>query len=61
MRTVIELRERATELRRMAQTARAVDLDAALIALAERFEALAQARSVEQGYIDQSTDDPKRD
>jgi hypothetical protein len=61
MRTVSELLARAEELRRMAQTARAVDTDTALIALAERFETLALRRLVEQGDANQSTDDPKRD
>jgi hypothetical protein len=60
MRTVSELLARAEESRRMARTARAVDTDTALIALAERFEALAARRSAEQGD-NQSTDDPKRD
>jgi hypothetical protein len=57
MRTVNELLARAEELRRMAQTARTADMSTAFITLAERFEALAHTRSVEQGDLDQSTDD----
>jgi hypothetical protein len=47
LRTVSELRTRADELRRMAQTARTADVHAALVALAERFEALAVSRAAE--------------
>jgi hypothetical protein len=49
MRTVNELLARADELRRMAQTARTADVHTALMALAERFEALALKRSAAQG------------
>lgn len=49
LRTVSELRTRADELRRMAQTARTADVHTALMALAERFEALALKRSAAQG------------
>jgi hypothetical protein len=59
MRTVSQLRVKADELRRMAQTARTADVQSALVALAERFEALAVQRSVELSF-DQSTDDTTR-
>jgi hypothetical protein len=59
LRTVSELRTRADELRRMAQTARTAEVHAALVALAERFEALAVRRSAE--HVDNhSMADPKR-
>jgi hypothetical protein len=47
MRTANDLWAKADELRRMAQTARTVDTDRALIVLAGRFEAVALRRSVE--------------
>lgn len=43
-RTVDELRSRATELRTMAQTARTADVQAALLRLALRFDALADQK-----------------
>jgi hypothetical protein len=46
MRTANELWAKADELRRLAQTARIVDTDRALIVLAGRFEAMALRRSI---------------
>ncbi len=43
-RSISELRDRATEYRRMARTARIKDTAAQLLRLAERFDALAEAR-----------------
>jgi hypothetical protein len=60
MRTVSQLRVRASELRRMAQAARTADVQTDLVVLAERFEALAVKRSVELP-IDHTTDDTRRD
>jgi hypothetical protein len=60
MRTVSQLRIRASELRSMAQTARTADMQTDLMVLAERFEALAVKRSVELP-IDHRTDDTRRD
>jgi hypothetical protein len=60
MRTVSELRARADELRRMAQTARTADVQDALVALAERFEGLAVTRSAER-IADQSEQDTRSD
>ena len=48
MQTVTELRARAEELRRMAETARTADTRDALIALSKRFEKLALRQSAEQ-------------
>ena len=44
-RTVDELRSLATELRAMARTAGTADVQAALVALADRFAALADQKS----------------
>lgn len=59
MQTVSELRARAVELLRMAQTASTADVQSALVVLAERFEALAAKRSAEldQRKIDGGDDD----
>ena len=58
MQTVSELRARADELRRMAQTATTADVQSALAVLAERFEALARKRSAEFHQRDPMNDTP---
>jgi hypothetical protein len=62
MRTVSELRARSDELRRMAATARTADVQAALVVLAERFDALAIRRSDERlAEQSKSEQDTRRD
>ena len=51
MRTAAQLRDRAEELRRMALTARTADTKTSLIALAERFDAIARKKSCEPAVI----------
>jgi hypothetical protein len=60
-RPVVALRARAGELRRMAQTATSAHTEAALVMLAQRFDALADKRAAERpspAESDRSDDDP---